>query len=100
MECWPPAPLPARRAYRPEGSAYGSESATCVKQIGIAAISLELNQSTKPMQIRSGPGSNAKNINIMGLFPIDITKCLGYRQLDYKTKVHNYETTLKEVRAL
>ncbi len=24
--CWPPATLPARRAYRPEGSAYGSES--------------------------------------------------------------------------
>jgi hypothetical protein len=23
--CWPPAPLPARRAYRPEGRAYGSE---------------------------------------------------------------------------
>jgi len=25
---WPPAPLPARRAYRPEGRAYASESAT------------------------------------------------------------------------
>ena len=25
---WPPAPLPARRAYRPEGGSYASESAT------------------------------------------------------------------------
>ena len=25
MECWPLAPLPARRAYRPEGISYGSE---------------------------------------------------------------------------
>ena len=31
---WPPAPLPARRAYRPEGRAYASESATgCVYEI-------------------------------------------------------------------
>jgi hypothetical protein len=28
MMNWPPAPLPARRAYRPEGRAYASESAT------------------------------------------------------------------------
>ena len=27
MEYWPPAPLPARRAYRPEGRAYASERA-------------------------------------------------------------------------
>jgi len=25
MALWPPAPLPARRAYRPEGRAYASE---------------------------------------------------------------------------
>ena len=30
---WPPAPLPARRAYRPEGRAYASESATSVQCI-------------------------------------------------------------------
>ncbi len=31
LNYWPPAPLPARRAYRPEGSAYGSESILIVR---------------------------------------------------------------------
>ncbi len=28
---WPPAPLPARRAYRPEGRAYASERSRCIR---------------------------------------------------------------------
>ena len=31
---WPPAPLPARRAYRPEGRAYGSERHGTIGDMG------------------------------------------------------------------
>ena len=33
---WPPAPLPARRAYRPEGRAYASESVIRVSMSSVA----------------------------------------------------------------
>ena len=54
---WPPSPLPARRAYRPEGKAYGSESDTRASTFSIAQQSIPEKKRRWPSA--SPPTANA-----------------------------------------
>ncbi len=54
---WPPSPLPARRAYRPEDRAYGSESDTRASTFSVAQQSIPEKKRRWPSA--SPPTANA-----------------------------------------
>ena len=57
---WPPAPLPARRAYRPEGGSYASESATTDVKLDPLCIERSKPYLAGTYETRSGPGVSGR----------------------------------------